>query len=78
MRVKITLGKGYSMTKKEIEWCEKTINELMTLERENNNPVLIDKIRFARIVVMKMMNNLDYRVSIPEPGVVHVFRGDAS
>lgn len=67
------------MTKKEIEWCEKTIKELMTLERENQyHPQLSEKIRFVRIVVMKMMNNLNYRVSIPEPGVVHVFRGDAS
>ena len=66
------------MTKKEIAVCEKALNELMTLERESNDPVLIDKVRFARIVVMKMINNLDYRVSIPEPGVVHVFRGDAS
>ena len=66
------------MTKKEIAVCERTVNELMTLERESNDPVLTDKVRFARIVVMKMMNNLDYRVSIPEPGTVHIFRGDAS
>ena len=65
------------MTKKEIAVCEKTVNEMMTLERESNDPVLIDKVRFARIVVMKMINNLDYRVSIPEPGTVHIFRGDA-
>ena len=65
------------MTKKEIAVCEKTVNELMTLERESNDPVLTDKIRFARIVVMKMINNIDYRVSIPEPGTVHIFRGDA-
>lgn len=50
----------------------------MIVERKSINPILTDKIRFARIVVMKMMNNLDYRVSIPEPGVVHIFRGDAS
>ena len=65
------------MTKKEIAVCEKTVNEMMTLERESNDPVLIEKVRFARIVVMKMINNLDYRVSIPEPGTVHIFRGDA-
>lgn len=66
------------MTKKEIAVCEKTVNEMMTLERESVDPVLTDKVRFARIVVMKMINNLDYRVSIPEPGTVHIFRGDAS
>lgn len=65
------------MTKKEIAVCEKTVNEMMTLERESTDPVLTDKVRFARIVVMKMINNLDYRVSIPEPGTVHVFHGDA-
>ena len=65
------------MTKQEIAVCEKTVNELMTLERESTDPVLTDKVRFARIVVMKMMNNLNYRVSIPEPGTVHIFRGDA-
>lgn len=65
------------MTKKEIAVCEKTVNEMMTLERESNDPVLIDKVRFARIVVMKMINNLDYRVSIPEPGTVCIFRGEA-
>ncbi len=66
------------MTKKEIAVCEKTVNELMTLERESTDPVLTEKVRFARIVVMKLINNLDYRVSIPEPGTVHIFRGDAS
>ena len=77
MRVKITLGKGFNMTKKEISVCEKTVNELMTAERESNDPVLTEKIRFARIGIMNLMNNLDYRVSIPEPGTVRIFRGDA-
>ena len=65
------------MTKKEISVCEKTVNELMTAERETTDPVLTEKIRFARIGIMNLMNNLEYRVSIPEPGTVRIFRGDA-
>lgn len=65
------------MTKQEIAVCEKTVNELMTLERESTDPVLTDKVRFARIVFMKTINEFNYRVSIPEPGTVHIFRGDA-
>ena len=65
------------MTKKEIAVCEKTVNEMMTLERDSPDPILTDKIRSARIGVMKLINNLDYRVSIPETGTVHIFRGDA-
>ncbi len=65
------------MTKKEIAVCEKALNELMTLERESTDPVFADKVRYARITIIIMMNNLDYRVSIPEPGTVCIFRGDA-
>lgn len=69
--------RGNKMTKQEIAVCEKTVNDLKLLERENQGVhELTEKNRFARSVVMKMMNNLDYRVSIPEPGGVHIFKGD--
>ena len=45
--------------------------------RDSTDPVFTDKVRSARIGVMKLINNLGYRVSIPEPGIVHVFRGEA-
>ena len=64
------------MTKEEISKAQEAITELLYIEANTryDNPELAEKCRFTRSVIFKMLNNMNYRVSVLDVDNVHIFK----